>query len=185
MQHITGMVKSEVKVEKTITLAHGSGGWLMHELIDSLRLKFSNKILDEMADAAELKVNKNRLAFSTDSYVIKPLFFPGGDIGKLAVCGTVNDISMKGAKPLFLSLAFILEEGLECFLVQRFDEAVFIHSPRPAIVQNQYMKLSGRTSLELHDRIRVVRQKLDIDLTVVFFSKWIQDRIRIVPVPYK
>ena len=95
-------------MDNRVTLAHGNGGRLMHELIDRLCTKFSNKILDEMADAAELNINKNRLAFSTDSYVVKPIFFPGGDIGKLAVCGTVNDISMKGAKPLFISLAFII-----------------------------------------------------------------------------
>ena len=92
-------------------MAHGSGGKLMHELIESLRLEFSNKILNELSDAAELNLSKKRLAFTTDSYVVKPLFFPGGDIGKLSVCGTVNDISMKGAKPQFISLAFIIEEG--------------------------------------------------------------------------
>ena len=85
----------------------------MHQLIESLRLELSNKILDELCDAAEFKVGKNRLAFSTDSYVVKPLFFPGGDIGKLSICGTVNDISMKGARPLFLSLGLIIEEGFE------------------------------------------------------------------------
>ncbi len=98
-------------MQKKITLAHGNGGRLMHELIESLRVKLSNKILDELSDAAEIKINKVRLSFSTDSYVVKPLFFPGGDIGKLAVCGTVNDISMKGARPLFISLSFIIEEG--------------------------------------------------------------------------
>ena len=101
-----------------ITLAHGNGGRLMHELIEKLCLEFSNKILDEMADAAELNIKESRLAFSTDSYVVRPLFFPGGDIGKLAVFGTVNDISMKGAKPLFLSLSLILEEGLEIATLQ-------------------------------------------------------------------
>ncbi|NQS99706.1 MAG: hydrogenase expression/formation protein HypE [Candidatus Omnitrophica bacterium] len=100
-------------MQKIITLAHGNGGRLMQELIASLRLELSNKILDELSDAAELKIESTRLAFSTDSYVIKPLFFPGGDIGKLAVCGTVNDIAMKGARPLFLSLSFIIEEGFE------------------------------------------------------------------------
>ncbi|MFH1046209.1 MAG: hydrogenase expression/formation protein HypE [Candidatus Omnitrophota bacterium] len=98
-------------MDKVITLAHGNGGRLMHELIESLRRHFSNKILDEMCDAAELQIAKTRLAFTTDSYVVKPLFFPGGDIGKLAVCGTVNDLSMKGAVPLFLSLALVIEEG--------------------------------------------------------------------------
>jgi len=96
----------------------------MHELIKRLCLKFSNKILDEMADAAELEVSKKSLAFSTDSYVIKPLFFPGGDIGKLAVCGTVNDISMKGATPLFISLAFIIEEGLPISVLDKITQSI-------------------------------------------------------------
>jgi len=106
-------------MEKRITLAHGNGGRLMHELIDMLRLKFSNSILDELADAAELRISNKRIAFSTDSYVVKPLFFPGGDIGKLAVYGTVNDVSMKGARPLFISLAFIIEEGLEFPILEK------------------------------------------------------------------
>ena len=96
----------------------------MHELIARLRLKFSNKILNEMADAAQISINKKRLAFSTDSYVVKPLFFPGGDIGKLAVCGTVNDISMKGARPLFISLAFIIEEGLELLILDKIAQSI-------------------------------------------------------------
>ena len=110
--------------ENKITLAHGSGGRLMHELIDSLRMKFATKTLDEMADAAEISISKKRIAFSTDSYVIKPLFFPGGDIGKLAVCGTVNDISMKGARPLCISLALILEEGLEISVLEKIASSI-------------------------------------------------------------
>ena len=111
-------------MQNKITLAHGNGGRLMHELIDRLRINFRNAILDEMADAAELRVDKRHLAFSTDSYVVKPLFFPGGDIGKLAVCGTVNDISMKGAKPLFLSLAFIIEEGLDIAVLDKIARSI-------------------------------------------------------------
>ena len=107
-----------------ITLAHGNGGRLMHELIERFRLKLSNRILDEMADAAEFNINKNRFAFSTDSYVVKPLFFPGGDIGKLAVYGTVNDLAVKGAKPLFMSVAFIIEEGLEISVLDKIIESV-------------------------------------------------------------
>jgi len=107
-----------------ITLAHGNGGRLMRELIDKLRLKFSNRTLDEMADAAEVSVKNNKIAFSTDSYVIKPLFFPGGDIGKLAVFGTINDIAMKGAKPLFISLAFIIEDGLELQILDKIARSI-------------------------------------------------------------
>ena len=96
-----------------IELAHGSGGRLMHELIDRLfHRHFSNSYLDLLSDAAVLPEQRGRLALTTDSYVIRPIFFPGGDIGKLAVCGTVNDLSMVGAQPLYLSTGYILEEGL-------------------------------------------------------------------------
>jgi hydrogenase expression/formation protein HypE len=111
-------------MEDVITLAHGNGGKLMHELIERLRLKFSNPILNRMGDAALLGVTKKKLAFSTDSYVVKPLFFPGGDIGKLAVFGTVNDVSMQGARPLFLSLAFIIEEGCPMAVFERIAASV-------------------------------------------------------------
>jgi len=95
-----------------ILLAHGSGGELSHELVNSLFLKaFHNPFLDPLDDGAVLDVEGSRWAFTTDSYVVTPVFFPGGDIGKLAVCGTVNDLSMSGAKPLFLSAGFIIEEG--------------------------------------------------------------------------
>ena len=107
-----------------ITLAHGNGGKLMHELIERLRLKFSNNILDEMTDAAEIDTKNKKIAFSTDSYVVNPLFFPGGDIGSLAVFGTVNDVSMKGARPLFMSLAFIIEEGLEFSVFDRIVKSI-------------------------------------------------------------
>ena len=96
----------------------------MHELIERLRRKFSNRILDRMGDAAELPSARDSIAFSTDSYVVKPLFFPGGDIGKLAVCGTVNDVSMKGARPLFISLGLILEEGLELAVLDRIAASI-------------------------------------------------------------
>jgi len=107
-----------------ITLAHGNGGRLMHEAIKKFRLTFSNRVLKDISDAAEFSIKGARLAFSTDSYVIKPLFFPGGDIGKLAVYGTVNDISMKGAKPLFISVAFIIEEGLEWSIVEKIVRSI-------------------------------------------------------------
>jgi len=95
-----------------ILLAHGSGGKLAHELVEKNFLQaFHNPILAKLDDSAVLDL-KGRLAFTTDSYVVNPIFFPGGDIGKLAVCGTVNDLAMCGAKPLYLSLSFIIEEGL-------------------------------------------------------------------------
>ncbi|MBP2635962.1 MAG: hypE [Firmicutes bacterium] len=96
-----------------ILLGHGSGGRLSHELIKNIMVAaFSNPLLDELHDGARLSIGDTKLAFTTDSYVVKPRFFPGGDIGKLAVCGTVNDLAMCGAKPLYLSVGFILEEGL-------------------------------------------------------------------------
>ena len=97
-------------------MGHGGGGKLMSDLITHLFAQdLKNDLLDQMGDSTILPSDlaAGRLAFSTDSYVINPLFFPGGDIGELAVNGTVNDLAMRGAKPLFLSCGFILEEGLE------------------------------------------------------------------------
>jgi len=96
----------------TILLAHGSGGKLSHDLVERKFLPLlANPLLDKLDDSAIFEAN-GRLAFTTDSYVVNPIFFPGGDIGRLAVCGTVNDLSMNGAKPLYLSLSVIIEEGL-------------------------------------------------------------------------
>jgi hydrogenase expression/formation protein HypE len=97
-----------------IVLAHGSGGRLSHQLIQNLVLPhFRNDLLEPLHDGAIFSVNGGKLAFTTDSFVVNPIFFPGGDIGKLAICGTVNDLAMCGAKPLYLSAGFILEEGLD------------------------------------------------------------------------
>jgi len=98
-------------MEDKILLAHGSGGKLSHDLIESFLPELSNPVLDKLDDSAVFDLS-GRLAFTTDSYTVNPIFFPGGDIGKLAVCGTVNDLSMSGARPLYLSLSFIIEEGL-------------------------------------------------------------------------
>ena len=96
-----------------VLLAHGGGGRLMNQLIERMFLaSFSNPILDARHDAAVFELPARRLAFTTDSYVVHPLFFPGGDIGSMAVHGTVNDLAMAGARPLYLSAAFILEEGI-------------------------------------------------------------------------
>lgn len=95
-----------------ILLAHGSGGTMMRELIeDVFMLDFDDDILSRGDDAAAVDVPAGRIAMSTDTYVVSPLFFPGADIGRLAVCGTVNDIATAGAEPLYLSVGFILEEG--------------------------------------------------------------------------
>ena len=97
--------------EEKILLAHGAGGKAGHDLLDNIILpEFNNPLLAELHDGAKLKVSGN-IAFTTDSYVVKPLFFTGGDIGKLAVCGTVNDLAVTGAIPRFLSAAVIIEEG--------------------------------------------------------------------------
>lgn len=96
-----------------ILLAHGSGGTMMKELIEQIFIaEFGDEVLLRMDDAAALDFPGSRLAFSTDTYVVHPLFFPGGDIGKLAVCGTVNDVATSGARPLYLSVGFVLEEGM-------------------------------------------------------------------------
>jgi hydrogenase expression/formation protein HypE len=96
-----------------VLLAHGGGGRLMHQLLDRMfGTAFSNPVLDGRHDSAVVEGGAKRLAFTTDSYVVRPLFFPGGDIGSMAVYGTVNDLAMSGARPLHLSVAFIIEEGL-------------------------------------------------------------------------
>src|SRR5262245_7353425 len=107
--------KPRVK-DEFITLAHGGGGKAMHDLVEGLFLDyFRNPLLEALEDQAVFEIAGNgraqRLAFTTDSYVVTPLFFPGGDIGRLAVCGTVNDLAMSGARPLYLSAGFIIEEG--------------------------------------------------------------------------
>jgi hydrogenase expression/formation protein HypE len=101
-----------MRAEK-ILLAHGSGGTMMKELIEEVFVaEFGDESLKRMDDAAALDFPGSRLAFSTDTYVVSPLFFPGGDIGRLAVCGTVNDVATSGATPLFVSVGFVLEEGM-------------------------------------------------------------------------
>jgi len=96
-----------------VQLAHGAGGKLSSEMIDKIFLpRFTNTTLDKMEDQAILENPGGRIAFSTDTFVVDPIFFPGGDIGDLAINGTVNDVAMSGAQPLYLSVGFILEEGL-------------------------------------------------------------------------
>ena len=102
-----------------ITMAHGSGGKSSQELMrDIFGKHFSNEVLDRMEDAAVLEVN-GKIAFSTDSFVVTPLIFKGGDIGKLCVCGTVNDLLMMGAEPKYLTCGFILEEGLDTEVLEK------------------------------------------------------------------
>jgi hydrogenase expression/formation protein HypE len=109
-----------ISAKNTVQLAHGGGGRLMQELIQDIFLPaFQNPMLASLHDGATWPVDKGTLAFTTDSYVVRPLFFPGGDIGSLAVNGTINDLAMCGAKPLYLSAGFILEEGLSMEVLQR------------------------------------------------------------------
>jgi hydrogenase expression/formation protein HypE len=111
--------------ERRILMAHGGGGRRMHQLIEGVFAKaFDNPHTRNRHDGATIALPAGRLAFTTDSYVVQPLFFPGGDIGKLAVCGTVNDLAMCGARPLHLSAGFILEEGLLVSDLRRIVESM-------------------------------------------------------------
>ena len=116
----------EPKAEtKKVLLAHGGGGQLTDELIRRHILpRFKNKTLAELADSAKLNLDSRSVCFTTDSYVIKPLFFNGGDIGKLAVCGTINDLAVAGAKPVALALSLIIEEGLEFELLEKILDSI-------------------------------------------------------------
>lgn len=119
------MTRAQGDEEDRILLAHGAGGSLMHRLIKEVLLKYlDSPELAPLDDAAELRMDGDRLAFSTDSFVVKPLFFPGGDIGSLAVSGTVNDLLMKGARPTYLSLGLMLEEGFPVGDLTRILESI-------------------------------------------------------------
>src|SRR6059058_3935870 len=110
---------------KEVVLAHGSGGKLGHQLIEKLVLpQFRNQFLEPLHDGAIFAVGETRVAFTTDSYVVSPLFFPGGNIGDLAVNGTVNDLAMCGARPLHLSAGFIIEEGFPVADLQRIVDSM-------------------------------------------------------------
>jgi hydrogenase expression/formation protein HypE len=114
----------EVKMDDKVILAHGSGGRLSHDLISKYLLPhLGNPILSRLDDSAVLDL-KGRIAFTTDSYVIKPVFFPGGDIGRLAVCGTVNDLSTSGAVPKYLGLSLLIEEGFPFADLERIMSSV-------------------------------------------------------------
>ena len=108
-----------------VLLAHGGGGQLSDELIRHHILpSFSNETLAELADAAKLNLASRSVCFTTDSYVVKPLFFNGGDIGKLAVCGTINDLAVAGSRPVALALSLIIEEGFEFALLEKILSSV-------------------------------------------------------------
>ena len=129
-------------MDDSILLAHGSGGKLSHELVEKKFLPFlANPALNKLDDSAIFEAS-GRLAFTTDSYVVNPIFFPGGDIGKLAVCGTVNDLAMNGAKPLYLSLSAIIEEG---FLLSELEQIV--QSIKKAAEEAEVSIIAGDTKV--------------------------------------
>jgi len=129
-------------MDESILLAHGSGGKLSHELVEKKFLPFlANPALNKLDDSAVFEAS-GRLAFTTDSYVVNPIFFPGGDIGKLAVCGTVNDLAMNGARPLYLSLSAIIEEG---FLLSELEQIV--QSVKKAVEEAEVSIIAGDTKV--------------------------------------
>jgi hydrogenase expression/formation protein HypE len=170
-------------MNKTILLGHGSGGLMTSELIRDLFVRhFNNSTLNVLSDSALLQIRGNNLAFTTDSFVVDPLFFPGGDIGKLAVCGTVNDLCVSGARPLFLSAGFIIEEGfpladLERITISMADAAIlagvqivtgdtkvvkrgqcdkiFINTAGIGLVETNFISLSGGMLISPGDQILV------------------------------
>jgi len=132
-----------------ILLGHGSGGTLSHALIAELFLKyFNDPALLQLDDAARLNFSAENIIFSTDSYVVDPIFFPGGDIGKIAVCGTVNDLAMLGARPLFLSVGFILEEG---FSVAQLE--LILKSMQDSAEEAQVRIVTGDTKVVPHGAV--------------------------------
>ena len=134
---------SPLAIQDKILLGHGSGGKLSAELIHSIFLPaFENPALSKLDDQAIVSIHGTRLAVTTDSFVVKPLFFPGGDIGSLAVHGTVNDLAMGGARPLFLSAAFIIEEGLSIDVLRRV-----VHSLRDAARKAGVEVITGDTKV--------------------------------------
>lgn len=131
-----------------IVLAHGGGGRLSQQLLTQLILPiFNNPLLQQQHDSTVLPINGAQLAFTTDSYVIHPLFFPGGDIGKLAVCGTLNDLAMSGAKPLYLSCALIMEEGLPLTDLERI-----LHSMQQTAAAAGVMIVTGDSKTVDHGK---------------------------------
>jgi len=126
-----------------IVLAHGGGGRLTHQLIEKIFIPaFSNDALEQRHDGAVLSLNGARLAFTTDSFVVRPLIFPGGNIGDLAVNGTVNDLAMCGARPMYLSAGFILEEGLEMETLR-----TVVNSMQQAAASANVMLVTGDTKV--------------------------------------
>lgn len=166
---------------KSIRLGHGSGGKLSHELIDNLFMKhFSNKTLLAQGDSSILNLQSDLLSFTTDSFVVDPIVFPGGNIGNIAIAGTVNDLAVSGAIPKYLSAAFIIEEGLDYSLLEKIvktmaDEAksagvmivtgdtkvvakgqcdkIFINTSGIGALQSKYQGISSGDGIKAGDKI--------------------------------
>ncbi|MFQ5568962.1 MAG: hydrogenase expression/formation protein HypE [Rhodothermales bacterium] len=129
-----GQCPLPITAHDTVQLGHGSGGKMMNDLIGKLFVwAFDNPHLNRLEDCATLSLNGSQLSFSTDSFVVDPLFFPGGNIGELAVYGTVNDVAMSGARPLFLSVGMILEEGFSLDELRRIVESMRAAADRAGV----------------------------------------------------
>lgn len=151
-----------------INSSHGGGGEMMHALIRDVFVKhFANDVLGAMEDAAVLPAQAGRLALTTDSFVVTPLFFPGGDIGKLAVCGTVNDLLMRGATPKYLTAGFILEDGLELSTLERVAASMKAAADEAgvSIVAGDTKVIEGKGGLYINTAgLGVVETALDISV---------------------
>ncbi|NLP11035.1 hydrogenase expression/formation protein HypE [bacterium] len=147
-QMISSDCRSTLAHPPTVQMAHGSGGRMMHELIHSFfHAHFTSEQLQKGDDAATLTLGSSRVAFTTDSYVVQPIFFPGGDIGDLAINGTINDLCMCGARPLYLSVGFILEEGLAFAELERI-----LHSMAAAADKAGVRIVTGDTKVVDHGK---------------------------------
>ncbi len=180
---------------KQVLLGHGSGGQLSHDLIKNIFVKhFNNPILQKQTDSALLEINASNISFTTDSYVVDPIFFPGGNIGKIAIAGTVNDLAVSGAKPLYLSVGFIIEEGfsladLEEIVKTMADEAkkanilivtgdtkvvdkgkadkVFINTSGIGILDKKYIPISSGENVGVGDKIIINGSIGDHGMTIM------------------
>jgi hydrogenase expression/formation protein HypE len=180
---------------KTVLLGHGSGGRLSHELIKNIFYRyFNNEVLNQQSDSALLQINTSNIAFTTDSYVVDPIFFNGGNIGKLAICGTVNDLAVSGAVPKYISAGFIIEEGfpfkdLETIVSTMAEEAkkagviiatgdtkvvskgqcdkVFINTSGIGLMDEKFKSISSGESIKPGDCILINGSVADHGMTIM------------------
>lgn len=181
--------------DKTVLLGHGSGGRLSHDLIKDIFYRFfKNDVLDQQSDSALLHIDTSNIAFTTDSYVVDPVFFKGGNIGKLAVCGTVNDLAVSGAMPKFISAGFIIEEGfpvkdLETIVSSMAEEAkkagviiatgdtkvvskgqcdkIFINTAGIGLLDEKYKAISSGKTIKPGDSILINGSIADHGMTIM------------------